>query len=95
MKNKKTNSYTNSSTVFIQLLALAVIVMIFVMFIAQQGSRRASVAPSPAPLTDVQGTNFSKQGASDEITEIEADLKATDFSKLDTGLSDIDADLSE
>lgn len=93
MKNKKNNSYTNSSTVFIQLLALAVIVMIFVMFIAKQ-TQRVAVVPSPTPINDVQGANFTKQGSSDEITEIEADLKATDFTKLDSGISDIDSDLS-
>ncbi len=52
--------------------------------------------PTPTPIeeTDEQTSALENQGTSDEITDIEDDLEATNLSDLDQELEDIDSELS-
>jgi len=59
------------------------------------------VTPSPTPTataelseTDTSTTALETQGVSDEITEIEKDLKATSLADIDKELADIETELS-
>ncbi|HUV42962.1 MAG TPA: hypothetical protein VMY36_03640 [Patescibacteria group bacterium] len=52
------------------------------------------VSPTPSPATESETASLEKQGTSDEISEIEADLSKTDLSDLDKELTDIEEELT-
>lgn len=78
-------------------MAIVWIVVAVVVLAALAWYYFAYYTPLPAPPSgpDEATTQLESQGASDETSAIEQDLKATDLSDLDRELSDIDAQLAE
>lgn len=85
------------------ILGFVLISIMGILLIANQKlfSRRRASAPSfpvftPTPTPLVEGeatiTALEEQGTSDEISAIEADLEATDFSEIDKELIEIEAE---
>ena len=52
------------------------------------------VTPPPSPATESETASLEEQGTSDEMTEIEADLRKTDLTDLDKELTDIEEELT-
>lgn len=65
-------------------------------FLNKRQAIPGTVAPTPTPSEEVdEGTKkLEEQGTSDEITDIETDLNATDLTEIDKELTDIENELS-
>jgi len=83
--------------VMLALVALIVVGSLWVMnkgLIIPKPSPSPTPTPSPSAEIDEDTTALEEQGTSDEISDIEADLNATDLSDIDKELTDIDSELS-
>jgi len=54
-----------------------------------------TIIPTPTPPVDLLLNNLQNQNDSDEIEAIEADLEATDLSRLDQELEQIETELAQ
>lgn len=68
------------------------------LFLNRRQAARVTVTPTPTPTpveeVDEATKQLEEQGTSDEITDIEVDLNATDLTELDKELTDIENELS-
>jgi uncharacterized protein HemX len=76
------------------IIILALIIVGGLYFLKQRSSQQVYVpAPVQAPATDSITDSLNKQGSSDNLNSIEADLNATDVSNLDQGAAAVEAQL--
>jgi len=81
-------------------LALVAIIALGGLWAVNKGLLTLKPSPSPTPMAspsaelDEDTTALEEQGTTDEISEIEADLNATDLSDIDQELTDIESELS-
>lgn len=80
------------------ILALVVVIVVGALWVTNKGLLipQPSPTPTPTPAAEVdEGTAaLEEQGTSDEVSEIEADLNATDLSDIDKELTDIENELT-
>lgn len=82
------------------ILALIAIMVVGILWVTNQGLLVPKPSPSPVPTAspsaevDEETTALEEQGTSDEISEIEADLNATNLSDIDKELTDIENELT-
>ncbi len=84
------------------ILAIVAVVVVGSLWAVNQGWLAPKASPTPTPLpsptsgaeTDESITALEEQGASDEVSAIEADIGATDLSDLDKELTDIENEFS-
>ena len=76
------------------LLFLGASVIAIVVVIMAMGGVSDIPAPSPTP-SNAKTQEIIQQSTSDETATIEHDLKATEFTSLDTELTDIEKELNQ
>lgn len=86
------NNISSQDSLMLMAAAVALMAIVFSFMFSNTGKPSK---PTPKPITDEQGIKFLNQGTSDEIDDIEKDIKATDYSKLDLELPKIEQELSE
>lgn len=85
------------------ILVILAILGVGIFWVYKQKLAVPKVIPTPAPTTiptpvvevDTTTAALEQQGTSDEISAIEADLEATDFTEIDKELEDIEAELTD
>lgn len=96
---KKPNFFERFWFVFV-ILAILALLLVGILWASNQGPISFRPKPSPTPLPsptaeiDTTTSTLEKQGTSDEISDIEADLNTTDLTNIDKELTDIDSELS-
>ncbi len=80
------------------MLVLVALIVVGSLWVMNKGliTPKPSPAPTPSPSAEIDEDTavLEEQGTSDEISDIEADLNATDLFDIDKELTDIDRELS-
>lgn len=83
-----------SSRFWPALFILGFLIFLVVVFLRLRSLLTPVATPQPTSWEDETTTRLQPQSSSDEISVIEADLEATDFSELDQELEEIETELA-
>jgi len=80
------------------IIALVAVIVVGALWVTNKGLLVPKPSPTPTPTPaaeiDEETAALEEQGTSDEISEIEADINATELSDIDKELTDIEDELS-